>query len=498
MSVVKRPLLVLVVATLAATSSLAAPKPSSPVLWTEAGKTRALVTMPSVAPVVERVEPAVLVVFTEGPVTDRGLPPGHPAMPGPPGMPPGHPLLPPGTDMPDVERGQGAGFLITKDGYALTNHHVVEGATRVTVFVGEDKDEIEADVIGSDEKADVAVIKLRGGRKDWPVLPLADSDAVKVGDFVVAIGSPFGLEQSVSLGIVSARGRRDIAPSGRQGLYDFLQTDASINPGNSGGPLLDVTGAVVGINSAINAAGAGIGFAIPINQVKRMLPSMVSSGRYARSWIGVSIQGIDPDVVSGLGLPSARGALIREVVKDGPAAAAGILPGDVIVAFNGRVIHDANELPLMAGDAGVDTVVNLDLYRDGKKRTLPLKLGNHPDNAKAAAEAAARAEVAPPTPTPPKSQATIGISVVTLDADLRSRLELPSAIKGAFIKKIRPGSPAFLGGLAPDDVVTSINGAPIDSAEALAAAVEKAPAGSVLKFLVVRGGSTVFSAVKKP
>ena len=495
----------LVLATLLIASSTSAqrsPSPSGPktaappVLWTSVPKgARPLVSVPSVAPIVERVEPAVLVVFTEGPISDRGLPPGHPPMPSRPEIP-GMPPMPDGFDGPQVERGQGAGFLVTRDGYALTNHHVVEGATRVTVFVGEAKDEIEADVIGSDEKSDVAVIKLRSPRTNWPVLPLADSDAVKVGDFVIAIGSPFGLEQSVSLGIVSARGRRDVAPSGRQGLYDFLQTDASINPGNSGGPLLDVYGAVVGINAAVNAAGAGIGFAIPINQVKRMLPSMVSSGRFERSWLGVSIQSVDPDLVTGLGLPSARGALIKEVVVDGPAAAAGVKPGDVITGFDGHPVLQANALPLMAGDAGVGTVVAVDLYRDGKKLTLSMTLGSHPDNVRRAEkEAAAEPQ---PTPTPSKADANIGMSVVDLDAAQIGRLELPSTTKGARVTKVRPGSPAFLGGLLTDDVITSVDGVVVTGGAAFAAAVKKAPAGAVLKFLVQRGSSTVFVAVKKP
>jgi len=462
-------------------------------LWTDSApaKSKPLVTMPSLAPLVQRVEPAVLVVFSEGPPSAEGLPPGHP--PVGPRLPPGHP----GGDGPggpdELQHGQGSGFLITADGYALTNHHVVEGATRVWVSVGDDKDEVPCDVVGSDEKSDVAVLKLRSPRTDWPMLALADSDAVSVGDVVVAIGSPFGLQQSVSMGIVSARGRRDIVPSGRQGLYDFLQTDASINPGNSGGPLLDVHGAVVGINSAINAAGAGIGFAIPINQVKRMLPTLVETGHYQRSWIGVAIGSLSPTVARGLGVPSPRGALVREVVPEGPGAKAGLRPGDVIVRFDGRVVHEASELPLMAGDAGVDAKVGLDVIRDGKPTTVALTLAAHPDNAKRATSSTA----APTTPAPPKDP-TIGVAVVTLDADHRGRLELGADVKGARISRLRPGSPAFMAGLAIDDVVVAVDGAPVADAEAFAQAVKKAPAGGVLKVLVQRRGATVFAAVEKP
>jgi serine protease Do len=389
-------------------------------------------------------------------------------------------------------RGQGSGFLITADGYALTNHHVVENATRITVFVGDDHTEIPAEVVGSDEKSDVALIKLQSDRKDFPFLPLGDSDRLAVGDFVAAIGSPFGLEQSVSLGIVSARGRRDIAPSGRQGLYDFLQTDASINPGNSGGPLLDMSGAAVGINSAVNAAGSGIGFAIPINMVKRMLPSLQKIGRYERSWLGVSILSVTPELARGLGLPRAAGALVREVVKDGPAAQAGVLPGDVIVTFGKTAIRDAAELPLVAGDAGIDTKVPVELVRDGKKQTLQLTLGSHPDNAR-------RAEARPqPQPRERPRDKTIGVGVVSIDDEVRVRLGLERKDGGARVTRVRPGSAAFLAGLGEDDVILRVDGKPIANADAFATAVKAAPGGSVLRLDVRRGDSALFVPLVKP
>jgi serine protease Do len=455
---------------------------SAPSVWTDADKkARPLVAVPSVAPLVARVEPAVLVVFAEGVAADAVLPPGHPPLPTPG----------PGEDDEGGGRGQGAGFLISRDGYALTNHHVVEGATRIAVFVGDDRTEIEANLVGSDARTDVALLKLRSARTDWPIVALADSDAVKVGDFVVAIGSPFGLEQSVSLGIVSARGRRDIAPSGRQGLYDFLQTDASINPGNSGGPLLDLAGAVVGINAAINAAGNGIGFAIPINMVKRMIPSLVARGRYERSWIGVSIQDVAADVAPGLGLRGPQGALVREVVPDGPAAKAGILPGDVITLFDGRPVRDASELPLLASDAGVDASVTIDIVRDKKVTQRRVTLGSHPDNAKAAV-----ATATPPTKKPP--DASLGFSVVSLEADDRARLGLPRDAAGARVTKVRPGSPAMFAGVDVDDIVVDVNGAAVADAEGLASVVRATPSGELLKVTVLRGGSRVFCALKKP
>jgi serine protease Do len=477
---------------------ISAAPPTPTTLWTDADrKARPLVAVPSVAPLVGRVEPAVLVVFTEGQTAPEALlPPGHPPLsPLPPGHP-GHPGTgPQGGDGPggDFGRGQGAGFLISKDGYALTNHHVVEGATRITAFVGDDHTELEATLVGSDERTDIALLKLQSSRTDWPTVPLADSDAVQVGDFVVAIGSPFGLEQSVSLGIVSARGRRDIAPSGRQGLYDFLQTDASINPGNSGGPLLDVYGAVVGINAAVNAAGNGIGFAIPINMVKRMIPSLVAHGRYERSWVGVSIQDVPADVAVGLGLKRAQGALVREVIAGGPADKAGLVAGDVITGFGGHPVRDSAELPLLAGDAGVDAVVTLDIVRDKAPLQRSVTLGRHPDNAKPAVPPS----TSPKTPPKP-SDASLGVSVVSLDGDDRARLGLDRETAGARVTKVRSFSPAALAGLEVDDVVIDVNGKTVADAPGLATLVQATPSGELLKITVVRGDSRVFSVLKKP
>jgi serine protease Do len=461
-------------------------------LWTtlSSGAKQKTVQIPSVAPLADKAGPAVLVIFTETELPAHMLPPGHPPLPG---MGDGPPMpFPFGEEGPHEVQGQGAGFLVSPTGFALTNHHVVENARRIQVAVGSSHELINATVVGSDEKTDIALIKLDGGRSDWPVLPLGDSDAMKVGDFVVAIGSPFGLEQSVSLGILSARGRRDIAPSGRAGLYDFLQTDASINPGNSGGPLLNLAGEVVGINSAVNAAGSGIGFAIPINMAKRVATVLRDKGRFERSWIGVAIQKVAPDVAKGMGLDRARGALVRSVVDDGPGASAGLEPGDIITRFDGRPIEDANDLPLIAGDAGVGKIVEMEVLRDKKKRTMKITLGAHPDNA--AKEAAAR-----PTPAAPdKKDGALGLTVVSLDEDARARLGVKPDVQGARVSKVRPGSPAANAGLVADDVVLKVDGAPVTGSKDFAAAVKAAATGDVLRLSVRRGGSTIFVALVKP
>ena len=454
-------------------------------LWTEPARTRTSVAIPSVAPLVDKLEPAVLVVFTEGDFdAARDLPPGHPPVPEGP--------FEGGPDEDGILRGQGAGFLITPSGYALTNHHVVEHAQSITVRVGNGKEEIAARVIGSDEKTDVALLKIDSPRKDWPAIPLGDSDVMRVGDFVVAIGSPFGLEQSVSVGIVSARGRRDVTPSGREGLYDFLQTDASINPGNSGGPLLNLYGEVIGINSAVNDAGSGIGFAIPINMVKKLLPSLKERGRVARSWIGVQITGIDKEVASGLGLDRPRGALVREVVPDGPAAKGGLQPGDVIVSFDGKPVEDSYDLPLMAGDTGVGKMASLDVVRDGKPMKIAFALGEHPDNAVLAkAEKAVAKKLA-------DRDGSLGVVVVTLDPSDRMRLKLRTDVAGTRVSKIRPGSPASMAGLHTDDVIVAVNHQETRTARQFADIVKAAPAGSLLKILLHRGNSTLFIPIPKP
>ncbi|HEY4222454.1 MAG TPA: trypsin-like peptidase domain-containing protein [Myxococcota bacterium] len=457
-------------------------------LWTDPAQKRAPVNIPSVAPLVDKLEPAVLVIFTQvdfDPATD--LPPGHPPLPE--GMP--FPFEgPDDPSMPREETGQGAGFLITPTGYALTNNHVVERAKSISVRVGEGHDELSATVVGVDEKTDIALIKLDSPRKDWPVIPLGDSDVMKVGDFVVAIGSPFGLAQSVSVGIVSGRSRRDIEPSNRAGLYDFIQTDASINPGNSGGPLLNLYGEVIGINAAVNAAGSGIGFAIPINMVKKILPALKDKGHYPRSWLGVQITAVTKDVAKGFGLDRVRGALVREVVPDAPAAQAGVEPGDVITAFDGKVIEDSYQLPLLAGEAGVGKSVKLEVMRDGKPKVITMVLGGYPDeDKKTEATVSKKSE---------EKDGTLGVVVVTLESVDRDRLKLKPEVAGTLVTKVRPGSPAFIADIHVDDVLIEVNKKSTRTANDFAAIVKETPSQGVLKIKLRRGASTVFIALAKP
>jgi serine protease Do len=264
-------------------------------------------------------------------------------------------------------RGIGTGFFVRSDGLLATNGHVVEGATDITVQVGDDERAYRGVLVGKDDATDLALVKVEGG--PFPVLALGDSEALEVGEWVVAIGNPFGLSRSVTTGIVSFKGRREVNPSGKPGYYDFIQTDAAINPGNSGGPLLDARGAVVGINAAVNPSGQGIGFAIPIGMLKDLLPQL-EKGRVVRSWMGLTVQEqMGPELAESFGVPGGKGAVVTEVVSAGPAARAGLRPGDVITSFDGEPIAESYRLRWLTGNAGPRRTVRVGVWREARHGT---------------------------------------------------------------------------------------------------------------------------------
>jgi serine protease Do len=376
----------------------------------------------------------------------------------------------PGGQPDEQERhGLGSGFLIG-DGLVLTNNHVVEiqdeqgrpGKFRpmdeIKVVTDESAPggarEFKAKVIGNDPKADVALLKIEG--KDVNSLKyatLGDSDAVEVGDYVVAIGEPFGLQASVTSGIISAKERTQFG-----GPYsDYLQTDASINPGNSGGPLFNLKGEVVGINAAIISGANTIGFAIPIAVVKQILPQLKEKGRVTRGYLGVQPQAVTGDMVEQLGLKSTRGALLADVVADGPAAQAGLKPGDVVVGLNGRPVADNNQLTRDVGVVPPGQTVHLDIVRDGKQRTIDVKLAPRPDETEVAMKG-------------PKDNSAItekgdllGLTVQDLTPQLARRAQVDAATKGAVITDVASDSPASEAGLEPGDVVLEVNRQPVAS-----------------------------------
>jgi serine protease Do len=344
---------------------------------------------------------------------------------------------------------------------------------------------MSAKVLGTAPEYDVALIQTEEDAKA-PATYLGDSDNVEIGDWVMAVGNPFGLSHSVSTGIISAKERRDIAPSGRTGLYDFLQTDASINPGNSGGPLINMKGEVIGINSAINAQGAGIGFAIPINMVKAMLPDLKSKGHFTRSWLGLRIQALTPELAQSYGVQNTAGALVAEVVPNGPAHAAGIKEGDIVTGFDGKDLRHSTDLPLFASMAGVGKEVPLKVWRDHKEVGLKVKLAEFPDQMQAANAKAGDVQTS-----------NLGMVVGDVTPQLQRELELDSD-KGVVVKDVDPSGLAAHAGLRPGDMVLSLNGQEIKSAKAFATAVKSIKSGGVMRLQVQRGDAKVYVAMKQP
>jgi len=337
----------------------------------------------------------------------------------------------------------GSGFIISEDGLIVTNNHVIDKADEIKVTIGKDKDYI-AKVVGTDPKTDLALIKIEPKEKLFP-LALGDSDGLQVGEIVVAIGNPFGLSHTVTQGIVSAKER-----SIGFGPYDnFIQTDASINPGNSGGPLLNLNAEVVGINAAIHAGGQGLGFAIPINLAKNILPQLEQNGSVTRGWLGVYIQPIEEDIAKSLGLENTKGALVAKVEKDSPAEKAGIEAGDVITKVDGKEVEDSTQLPKVIANKSVGQKVVITLLRNKKEKEVKVEIGKLED----------KNDV--PTSSNKTTEQTktdkLGLSVSPLTSEDRGRLGLSNEVKGVVIRSIEPGSSSYGRGLQEGDFILELN-----------------------------------------
>jgi serine protease Do len=379
---------------------------------------------------------------------------------------------------PDAYRMQGAGsgVVISPDGYILTNHHVVEGAKEVMVTMA-DKKEFEAGVVGTDPKTDLAVLKIEA-KEHLPVAVLGNSDDLQVGDWVLAIGNPFGLSNTVTSGIVSAKGR----VIGAGPYDDFIQTDASINPGNSGGPLFNMAGEVVGINTAIVPQGQGIGFAIPANVAKPLIPQLESKGEVTRGYLGVSIQSLSPELAKALKLSDRKGALVAEVVSGSPADEAGIRRGDVIVAFDNQKIEDSRALSAVVARTGVGRPVTVTVRRDGEERELPVRVGLLPSEKKRRA-------------TEPKPEdARLGLQLQDVSPPVARQQGL-SADRGALVVDVRDGSPAERAGLREGDVIVEVNHRPVKSVDEVKDELAKSKDGEPLLLLVKRQEGTLFVAI---
>jgi serine protease Do len=378
---------------------------------------------------------------------------------------------------PQRQRSLGSGFVIDADGSILTNNHVVENAQKIVVKTSDDQ-EYEAKVVGRDPKTDIAIIKINA-KTGLTVASLGDSDKLEVGEWVMAIGNPFGLDSTVTSGIVSAKGRHI-----GQGPYDnFIQTDASINPGNSGGPLLNLRGEVIGINTAIfsrSGGNIGIGFAIPINLVKELLPQLRGKGKVTRGYLGVLIQKVTPEIAESLGIDKARGALVANVSKDGPAEKAGVKVGDVIVEFDGKEIKESGDLPIVVARTPVDRKVRMKVLRDKKDLQLTVTVGELKDE-----------EVVASAP----EKGELGMTVQKLTPQMAESLGLDRA-DGVVVSAVDPGSAADEAGIRRGDVILEIDRKPIRSLDEYKKAVAGTRKGKGVLFLVRRGESTLFLALK--
>jgi serine protease Do len=378
---------------------------------------------------------------------------------------------------PQRQNGLGSGFIIDRNGTILTNYHVVDGAQKIAVTLSDGKT-YDAKVIGKDQKTDIAVIKIDAGQ-DLPVVTLGDSDRLEVGEWVMAIGNPFGLDHTVTSGIVSAKGRQIGA-----GPYDnFIQTDASINPGNSGGPLINLRGEVVGITTAIfsqSGGNIGIGFAIPTNSIKELLPQLKDKGKVVRGYLGTTVQKITPEIADSLGLKQQRGALVADVMRGSPAERAGIKTGDVIVEFNSREIKDSSDLPALVARVAPGTTVALKVIRDGKEVSLPIAVGEMKDN-----------EVTAST-----QEGDLGLAVQPVTPEIAQSLGLDRA-EGLVITEVKPGSSADDAGLRSGDVITQINRRPVKNLADYNSEMARSEKGKSVLMLVRRGDASVFLALKR-
>jgi len=440
----------------------------------------------SFADVIEAVQPAVVNISVSGTVVPE--PPG--GAPVPPGMEDfqdflrrfferqSHSHNSPGSTF----QGMGSGFIVAPEGYVVTNRHVISHATEIAVLLN-DGSRLEAELVGSDPKTDLAVLKVDPD-EPLPYARFGDSDETRVGDWVIAIGNPFGLGGSATTGIVSARGR-DI----RSGPYDdFLQIDAPINRGNSGGPLFDLNGRVIGINTAIfspNGGNVGIGFAIPSNLAGDVIDQLRTSGHVERGWLGVTIQQVDEDLAAGLGFDGDAGALVASVVSKSPAEKAGLRPGDVIVGIEGENVSRVKELTRKVASVKPDNEVELEVWRDGERKSVAVVVGQSPE------------DVSEPRAEAESPGGKLGVALAELTPEWRQKFRIDDDVEGALIVGVEPASGAASKGLRAGDVIVMVGRTPVANVEDALRLIEDAKTGNrgsvVLR--VLRGGASQFVAI---
>lgn len=382
-------------------------------------------------------------------------------------------------EVPDQELKQqslGSGFIIDKEGYIITNNHVVEGAEEIKVKLADGR-EFKAKVVGRDPKTDLALIKISSFFENLPSIPLGDSDKMRVGDWVLAIGNPFGLEETVTQGIISATGR--VIGSGP---YDnFLQTDAPINPGNSGGPLINLRGEVIGINTAIIQSGQGIGFSVPINVAKNVVPQLKKDGKVTRGWIGVSVQSLTPEIAQAFGMKGTTGALVGDVVPGGPADEAGMKRGDVILSFDGKDIKKMSDLPLIVAETPVGKTVEVKVLRGGKELALRLKIVEMPAGKI-------------PSAVSPTAE-SLGLKVENITPAIAGELGLKDR-SGVVVVGVAPGSAADDAGIQTGDVIKEVNREAVRNVDDYYAAMKKTGKNKPLLLLLKRGAQAFFVTIR--
>jgi len=381
------------------------------------------------------------------------------------------------------QKGTGSGFIINQEGYVLTNEHVVRKADKIKVTLSDGR-EFDGEVIGSDVTSDMAIVKIKADH--LPTVTLGNSDKLRVGEIVIAIGNPYGLQQTVTMGVVSAKGRS--IPTGIEGhIYrNFIQTDTAINPGNSGGPLLNIKGEVVGINTAIIPYAQGIGFAIPINMAKRNIDDLINLGKVRRSWLGVYIQEVTPEIAEQFGLPEdAKGVLVGDVIKDSPAEEAGIKRGDIITKVNDEEVNSPGELQDKIRDIDISDKANIEIMRDGKATRFIVKIGEMPTVEEEGSE----------FPKEKVFSVQTGLKVQTVTPEIAKEVELPW-VKGLVITEVIPGSSADDMGLQPGDVILEANRIEMSSVGEWEKLINTLEPGNTLLLLVFRNRHTYYVPIK--
>ena len=386
------------------------------------------------------------------------------------------------------EHSLGSGVIVNSNGYILTNSHVVMGATNVKVALS-DRREMPGKIIGVDPGTDIAVVKI--DTDHLSVLPFGDSSKVEVGDIALALGNPFGLGRTVTMGIVSATGRGGL---GIEDYEDFIQTDASINPGNSGGALINVRGELIGVNTAIlspSGGSLGIGFAVPSNMVRTVMDQIVKTGKVTRGYIGVSVQDITPELAAAMKIPQTRGALIGDLDPKGPAAQNGLQSGDVIVEADGKAIEDSRMLRLIVGSKAPGTQLSLRVLRNGQPRNLTVKLDQLPVKETASTETPTRQKGS----APETIQSRIGVAAVELTPEIAQHLKVPNDVKGVVVADVEEGSPAADAGLQLGDVVQEVKHKPVHNVADFYSQLTAARGSNPILLLLNRDGHTLYAAI---